>query len=58
MIRALRTLLAIIGALFCASVMIALAVNALPLFLVLSPIFLAIIVALVIDVTGFTGVKE
>jgi type II secretory pathway component PulF len=52
MIRALRTLLAIIGALFCAGVMIALAVNALPLFLVLSPIFLAIIVALVIDVTG------
>ena len=52
MIRLLRIILATIGALFCVAILIALAVNALPLFIVLSPFFLCIIAALILSATG------
>ncbi len=52
MIRVLRIILATIGALFCIGVLSALAINALPLFLFLSPFFLCIIVALVANAGG------
>jgi type II secretory pathway component PulF len=52
MIRILRIILATIGSLFIIGLLAALAVNALPLFLFLSPFFLCIIVALVASATG------